>query len=71
MFHGLRPVDEECRANVTTEKSGKVHLKLKDDNGTHLEHRSTAKARQTIGLPLLPCPRVPLLQPDTPVPSQD
>jgi hypothetical protein len=24
------------------------------------EHRSTAKTRQTTGLPLLPCPRVPL-----------
>ena len=71
MLHGLQPVGEECRAKVTTEKSGNVNFKLKDDDGTHLEHRSTAKTQQATGLPLPPCPRVPLPQPDTLVPSQD
>ena len=40
---GLQPVDEECKAKVATQKSGHMKFKPKDDDGTHLEHRSTAK----------------------------
>jgi len=46
LLHGLRPVDEECRAKVAAEKSGNVSLKLKDDDGTHLEQCTMAKIRQ-------------------------
>ena len=44
-----------------------MKFKLKDDDRTHLEHRQDST---TVGLPLLPCPRVPLRQPDTLVPNQ-
>jgi len=73
LLHGPQPVDEECRIKVATdlEKLGNVNFKLKDDDGTHLEHRSTTKTRHTTGLPLPPCPRVPPPQPDTLVPNQD
>ena len=40
---GLQPVDEECKAKEATQKSGHLEFKPKDDDSTHLEHRSTAK----------------------------
>jgi hypothetical protein len=40
LFHGLQPVDEECKAKVATEMLGNLKFELKDDYGTHLEHRS-------------------------------
>ena len=42
---GLQPVDEECKAKEAIQKSGHLEFKPKDDDGTHLEHRSTAKTR--------------------------
>ena len=58
LFHGLQPVDEECKAKVATEMLGNLKFELKDDYGTHLEHRS--ENRTTVGLLLPPCPRAPL-----------
>ena len=67
---GLQPVDEECKAKEATQKSGYMKFKPKDDDGTHLKHRSAAKTRhkQACHSSLPPCPRVPLPQPDTQVP---
>jgi hypothetical protein len=46
LLHGLRPVDEECRAKVAAEKLGNVCFKLKDDDKTHLEQCTMAETRQ-------------------------
>src|ERR1700761_1105520 len=64
---GLQPVDEECKAKEATQKSGYMKFKPKDDDGTHLKHRSAAKTRhkQACRSPLPPCPPVPLPQPET------
>ena len=41
----LQPVDEECKTKEATQKSGHMKFEPKDDDGTHLEHCSTAKTR--------------------------
>jgi hypothetical protein len=70
LLHGLQPVDEECGAKVTTEKSENVNFKPKDDDGTHLEYRSPAKTRNSrLATPALPTRSS--FQLGTPVPIQD